>query len=281
MNIDDLKRIVREFNGETLRELLSMNGEQTDQISLPDAETASVKIPRSAFPHRRGYECFCGRTSGGYDSSGSFVDTCLSLPDPMNPGSTCLVAAGAVIDAVTKHSTEDLPVVLAVGINYGQRVCHVPLFDITRMLPRLKQVFSHLATNKCPSKGEKWENDYHLVASNFLPWITNQPWSEFEFNSIEEATLIHCCGHVSPEEYIMDLVSRIQPHIVVFHGANNAVPYIGGCLIRRYLQSNVTTDFEVIFSDNLAPGIAPGISNAIKLGCCNPRNCLPSTDFDE
>lgn len=283
MHIDELKRILSEFNRDTLGKLL-LEREQAYREPLIGAEQASVKIPTGEFPTLRGSDCFCGRTSKGYTSSGTFVDTCLTLSDPKYPVTKDAVAVGVVIDNLAHKG--DLPVILAVGMNWGQGGYYinnpVPLVTMTSLRPRLQQVLKHLSVNNCPSVANTWRDNFHLIAANFFPWITSQPWSAYGFNSIEEATLIHCCGHPSPTEYLKKLLSKVLPNIVIFHGANNAVPYLGECVIREYLQNNEVTEFEVIFSDNLVPGFRPTISNGIKLGCCKQgRAALPLHDFDE
>ena len=272
MKIADLIKIVDTFNANTLPGILPPGSLVTPRI-------ASVKIQSVDLPCRHE---FCGKTKSSgkttsYTSSRSFVTNCLTLSDSESDcagvvvdNSTndipCLesVCVGAVIDNLTEDSSRDLPVVLAVGINYGQGPHYlsnrVPICDNTKMRARLGMVLAFLSNNACPAKEVPLKEPFHLVAANFFPWITERDWSLFGFNCLEEATLIHCCGHFSPTDYVRDLMSRIQPDTVVFHGDENAVPYLGGCVSRTILAP---IGFEVIFCDNLANGV--GISNAIRL----------------
>lgn len=283
MKIEELKRRIDQFNRDTLGRLLGEK-EPMCQNPLP-SDKASVSMPTDDFPYNCNPcpECFCGRTSKGYTSARSFVDTCLALPLPN--GNKCSVAVGAVIDDIEVRSDDDLPVILVVGINYGQGAVYardsVPLFDKTEMRPKLKSVFRFLSDNGCAAVNIDLDDRFHLVAANFFPWITEHSWSAYKFNSIEEAAIIHCCGHAHPQQYISELVSTSRPTVVVFHGANNAVPYMGSCVIRSIAGKSGYTDFDVVFSDNLAGSFQPAISNALLLCRCTGRAALPYTDYDE
>jgi hypothetical protein len=189
-----------------------------------------------------------------------------------------------VIDDATERIDEDLPVVLVVGINYGQGEGYlnlpVPIFDATGLHPKLARVRQFVSDQGCSA--HSLNEPFHLVAANFFPWITSQPWSSYGFNSIEEAALIFCCGHADPQQYIAELISRIGPVAVVFHGANNAVPYLGTGVVQQGLGGAPWRKFQVVFSDNLAGGRQPGISNAIRLCCLDAsRGTMAVTDFDE
>lgn len=265
----ELAKKIAEFNQKTLPAIL----QSENQI---EPGFASVVFPSDGLssPFRRD---FCGITKA-YRNAGGFVSDCLTLSDGRS------VAVGAVIDSSTEGRQEDLPVVLAVGINYGQGNYYisntVPIFDKKmNMRPRLNLALDHLTGSECTTKLQELGGAFHLVAANFFPWVTTKAWSAFQFNGIEEATLIHCCGHQSPTDYIQDLIDRIAPVTVVFHGANNAVPYLGGCVYREALEP---FDLDTIFCDNLAHG--RGMSNSIKLKhgvSRTARQSLPYSAHDE
>jgi hypothetical protein len=258
IKIADLINIINTFNTNNLPGILPRTPPLTSTTSWAVISSGSLPVPRR----------FCGQTGKGYNSTKSLVDRCLTLDDPKHPGSKCSVAVGAVIDNQKVAPDAELPVILVIGVNYGQQskrhdYVNVPVYitDRTNMRSRLNDVFALLLANACPVKAAALNGCFHLVAANFFPWITDRSWSAYKFNSVEESTLIHCCGHANPEVYIENLIGKIRPHTVVFHGANNAVPYLGGCVIRKI---PAPIDFEVIFSDNLAPS-GRLVSNAVKL----------------
>ncbi|MCW1913001.1 hypothetical protein OJ996_05430 [Luteolibacter sp. GHJ8] len=284
MKAADLKRIIDQFNRETLAKPLGAEGSLGPEILPPG--TASVTRPLEAADTNR-CDCFCGKTPKGYKSARNFVDTCLTLTDPNAAASQVAVgsvAVGAVMDDTTGSSDDDLPVVLAVGINYGQGKGYlnspVPTVDRTGMRSKLQKPAQLLASQNCEARG--LDEPFHLVAANFFPWITSEPWSSYNFNSIEEAALVSCCGYSDPHQYILDLIALIKPAAVVFHGANNAVPYMGAEVVRRSLAANHSSGFEVVFSDNLAGSYQPGVWNAIWLCYLDAnRAAMAVRDFDE
>jgi len=270
MKIADLINIVDTFNANTFPGILPKS-----QVSLVASMNSKVVISSGMLPIRH---CFCGQTGKGYTSSKCFVDKCLTLDDPRNPASKCSVAVGAVIDNQIVAPETRLPVILAVGINYGQQSKHfdyvnqnVPLVASTGMRYRLQRIFHRLRKKQCPAKAEALDNDFHLVAANFFPWITSEAWSDYDFNSLEQSALIHCCGHACPEEYIVDLASRIPLHTLIFHGANNAVQFFGGSVVRKCFEKQDGAEVDVIFSDNIDDSKRKRVWNAIKLCNCKQR----------
>jgi hypothetical protein len=191
------------------------------------------------------------------------------------------VAVGFVIDQATKkHGPEeneaDLDVVLAVGINYGQGHAYltrgVSLLDHTGMIPRLEQAFRVIRESCAGDLPDR--SGYHLVAFNVFPWITTDSWSALDFNSIEEALFIKCFAKADMVAPITEFVektfgsgiSQRRLRAIIFHGADNAVPYFGShwldsllALVRDHLDKSC----EVVFCDNLAYGA--GISNSAHL----------------
>ena len=65
---------------------------------------------------------------------------------------------GVVIDAATAQTGENLPIVLAVGINYGQGTGYlssgVPTFAPTGLHPKLKKVYQSLTSKLVLEKKE-------------------------------------------------------------------------------------------------------------------------------
>lgn len=279
MTTTELKNAVEQFNRETFGKLL---GAVELAPEPPPSGTASIGSSPEAIGSSIRRDCFCGGTSKGYRSARDFVDTCLTLTDAQ--GTRGSVSVGVVIDAATAQPDEDLPIVIAVGINYGQGAGYlkggVPTFAPTGLLPKLKRVYQSLAGSSCSARD--LDEPFHLVAANFFPWITSQPWASYNFNCIEEAALLFCCGHADPQEYILELIRRINPVAVVFHGANNSVPFMGAEVVRRSIAEDPSPTFEVVFSDNLAGSFQPGVSNAIRLCCLDPsRAAMALADFDD
>ena len=150
-------------------------------------------------------------------------------------------------------------IVLAIGINYGQgNYCSWPpvtpldWMDDTEMRPKidsLSKCYSRRgAIGKFPTPG-----NYHLIATNIFPFITNLSWSGQELNGIEEAKLLQDYWHWATD--LLDtLLPALSPEFLIFHGANNAVPLFGVSYIsKKYLSKSPRA--EVILCDNLArPG---------------------------
>lgn len=222
------------------------------------------------------------KTSKGYTSARDFVDTCLTLTGPN--GTSGSVAVGAVIDDQTTGADDDLPVVLVVGINYGQGAGYlaspIPTTAKTGLRPKLQKAAQLLDDRGCSA--QILGQSFHLVAANFFPWITSRTWSSYRLNSIEEAALIFCCGHADSKDYILELIRQIDPVAVIFHGANNAVPYLGTGVVQQSLAGASRPAFDVIFSDNLAGSRKSGVSNTIRLCCLDAnRAAMAVTDFNE
>ena len=94
--------------------------------------------------------------------------------------------------------------------------------------------------------------------------------------------LIRCLGHQDPFIHIHDLISKLSDELtaIVFHGANNAVAYLGSVL----LPSIGPKPFDVVFCDNLAGAPHPKVTNAVRLCDFNRRplrSNLPHVNSDE
>jgi hypothetical protein len=102
----------------------------------------------------------------------------------------------------------------------------------------------------------KYPEHFHLVATNFFPWITNLRWSQHNFNSIEEAIFLDCVGYKNPFSHLDYLFQALDGSLayLIFHGANNAVPYLGIDFARRHCtNTTIPAPPKIVFCDNLAP----------------------------
>lgn len=244
MTAEELKRLLGEFNAATLGELVG-KAPGGGKASVVVAGGVATLVGRLV----RGLRDFRGGAAGGcHTSLGSFAGH-VSLDGDA-------VAVGAVLDQETADCDDDLPVVLAVGINYGQGKRYlggVRLVDDTQMRPQLNQHLAYLETTAAVSglpyacKVRKLDG-YHLIAANLFPWITTKPWVGYGFNSISEAAILNGFGHDSIDAYLSKLISTVKPAAVVFHGANNAVAYQALSMVRNRL---VPRDVEVILCDNI------------------------------
>jgi hypothetical protein len=195
------------------------------------------------------------------------------------------VAVGWVLDDDVETKDKELPVIVAVGINYGQGAFYlknkVGWRDPTQMRGRLKKASEFIrgpGTDSCPFA--QLPRPFHLVVGNFFPWITTCAWSDYRFNGIEEALLLHCCGFRDPHAFLDALFSsqigREVTHLF-FHGTNTPVPLMGLEFVRRHgallTSKNRNTDVQVVFCDNLARPSLP-VANSVGL-------CLERTGYNE
>ena len=121
MTATALARIINDINGKYLTGLC---GES------PDERRASRHAPPSGkticgdagcFGGVASSPCFCGITNHGYHT-GEDLEDVIVLRDPLSNQPKGKIAVVTTIDDATKPNGEDkeLPIVLAVGINYGQ-----------------------------------------------------------------------------------------------------------------------------------------------------------------
>ncbi len=209
------------------------------------------------------------------------------------------MAVGAVIDDESALPLgRDLPVVVAIGINYGQQAGHdyvndpPKIYDATGLRPNVRTVVQQLNCGSVLQKDGVFK--YHLVAANFFPWITNKPWQSYGFNSITEEMLVRFYGWRGSEvldgplEFVRLLLDKLceacaefgasssVTHII-FHGARSATAHYGAALVARQkplpvnraplvcARSQDQTGPHVIFCDNLAPPPRKPLQNAILL----------------
>ena len=274
-SFDDLANILDAHNKTTLEKLL---GVELKEAKTKD-RTASVVVPISEGDGEpSGCRCYCGTTTHAANCA-DLISRCLDLQ--VESGVSARVAVGSVLDKATEG--QDLPIVLVVGINYGQGLHYASnptmLVENTGMLSRTKKVLEVLRGEGCCEYLPDPKENFHLVAANFFPWITYNSWGGSGFlNAIEEAMLLKCVGHKDPVNHISHLIDRVKPIVVMFHGANNIVPSLG--LIVSKSHNHTEDDMSFILCDNLAP---PGakVSNALVLCRKNQREILYQTNFDE
>jgi hypothetical protein len=152
------------------------------------------------------------------------------------------VAVFSVVDKVDKISADALPVVMCVGINYGQGKDYLkpqPMHAITGMRTNLNSAFK-LAGYPSP-------DPFHLVAANFFPWITSISWQELAANCLHSALLLHAFGYSDPASHLNRLVSLLQPEWLVFHGVGNSVPVLSLQMLNQLGDAQPA----VLFCDNL------------------------------
>jgi hypothetical protein len=158
-----------------------------------------------------------------------------------------MTAVLTVIDSETKTLDRvKLPVVLCVGINYGQQggrknYCKGQgLCDDTGMREKLQSALTLAKVNVCLDKS-------HLVAANFFPWITLKSWQNVAPNCLVSALLLRSFGFEDPSSDMASLIDRIEPYCLVFHGSGNAVPM----LAFETLQKCQSETPKVLICDNL------------------------------
>ncbi len=268
MTTTELHRVLAGLNGDLFNELFD------GLVRDPNYAHASMSSNEAALKSRRA--CGSGRLRGQPASCRDLsrhimlTQTGRNLPSGQ-------VAVGWVLDHDTETEKQELPVVVAVGINYGQGATYlnppVPWAEPTQMRPRLNEaglVVQSANTDECSHAG--WPSAFHLVVGNFFPWITVYAWATHQFNGSEEALLLHCHGFDDPYIHLAALLGRLGAEVthLVFHGTNTPVPLLGTEFVRRYgdllASQDRPVDTQVIFSDNLA---RPGLPVANSVGLCS------------
>jgi hypothetical protein len=151
---------------------------------------------------------------------------------------------GAVYD--TTSPAGDRPVALVVGINYGQRATSSPIIGPSEEKIGYAKYVAALGS-KTPS---------HTVLWNFFPYLTESEWLEDVSNSADEAERLFDAGYDDPFAVFSDLVHKLRPELVIFHGISSAVPVLARVAIRR-------VGVSAILVPNLARGLA--LSRAKKI----------------
>jgi hypothetical protein len=211
---------------------------------------------------QRHCECFCGKLKKKETTS---IDLARKYLLP-NLKTTDLHGVLNVIDHSTQSSNPDLPVVVCVGINYTQfdedgSIQCTSLVEDTTMRPHVIAAAAAIGktSSACPLP-----EGFHLVATNYFPWITSKRWSDLKLNSIEEALLLRCYGDSDPTKRVADLVQEVNAHSVFFHGANNCVPALALSTVR--FLSSWERPQNVVLCDNLSRPF--GARNSVRLCEC-------------
>lgn len=267
-----ITEIVERINLKYLRKL--PGGEEAGKeafrdIPIKGVEDRAVRIPGKEhlrIPPQPFHLCACGKTTRDFPLARQII---------LNDGHKAGHAAVLAVADRTHSEDNELPIVLAVGINYGQGSDYLKeptlMSDDTDLIDNVKRVLEVVGRN-C----DKFDppKQFNLVATNFFPWITNDSWGEAIANSIEEAIGVFCLGFDDPYAHVVELASELsafsEPLYIIFHGANNCVPAMGIETVRRLRKEKLHTSFEFIFSDNLAPPTKDP-DNAVRLIPKKPR----------
>ena len=263
MKASELQTILKAWNDKSFSVLEERLG-ITRTASYPESGAVTYAMPDGA-------PCHCGHATG--------LDR---FPEELkHPQSNESLAVGAILDRATNVAGEDLDldVVILVGINYTQfdaKAKHVvipPDWRDTVMWRSLGLALQDL-DSKC-FKGDiacRYPVDltqlpivtpkpFHLVAVNYFPWITRSEWGAIGLNSIAESLALRCWGYPNPSGHIAELISKLSVKspgdcalvgnvpFVVFHGAQNAVPYLALETMRALSPTHYT---NYIFTDNLS-----------------------------
>lgn len=167
------------------------------------------------------------------------------------------VAVGAIIDDEgCREGAPELPVVVAIGINYWQiSGGKLPLKDWTKT--GMKKRISDILKNDLIIEG-KFITDFHLVVVNFFPWITTKSWSDLHRNTLAEALFLYKWGVPDATGLVAALITALYQRIaagghalshVVFHGVSCAVPTMSLEITKRFPRNGPKPAF--IGCDNL------------------------------
>lgn len=262
MKYPDLVKCVREHNNNL----------------FPECDTAAKQSPcGDRSPSCINVSELCGQLCGftnTADDVTQLLDKWLLLQDQSQK--TRRVAVGSVVD-IGSNPQDDLPVVLAVGINYGQGDWYadnpVPLEDNTQLRGQAFRTLHQLKISNCCLEDT---GSFHLAAANFFPWITKWSWSGL--NSIEEAILLRCAQLYDPVRHVVSLIQKMEPQVVMFHGANNAVPGLGLKVVEA-IPGSERLSRKYVFSDNLAPP-QRSVSNGVMIPRPPQRQYMHKEDID-
>ena len=180
----------------------------------------------------------------------------------------------ARIDEWSKGRTDDLPLVIAVGINPGdgcernRAMASLGLYARTNLRSRLDQAFE-LALSAIPS-GHQYDffpqpGKYHLVVVYLFPLLTEKPWEAMELSPIEEGLLVYGLGYSDPLLALNTLTKLLvdvnqQADWVVFHGSSPLIPHAASL----FVQQRPKTGPDVLICDDLT-GTAP-LNSSVVLG---------------
>jgi len=168
----------------------------------------------------------------------------------------------ACIDEWSKSRADDLPVVLAVGINHGgdndsNQKAHInPPFTKLGIRPRLEEAFTLAISsiegyhgNATPESGK-----YHLITFYLFPWLTREAFAELGLNPLEEALLIYGYGYSDPLRPLCVLLDALHSNNggktipwVVFHGDSSIIPLTA----TRFAEQRKEDGPDVLICDDL------------------------------
>jgi len=142
------------------------------------------------------------------------------------------VAVGHVLSDHSLNSGS-LDVLIVVGINYTQGSLrpNLPLWTGCGMLRQIGGYLPQIVALHPPFQALLPATSvtasalpFHIVVSNFFPFLTTQKWSTLR-KGLEEMLLIREFGFSDPVDHVIRMIVRIGTHCkgVVFHGAGNAV----------------------------------------------------------
>jgi len=147
-----------------------------------------------------------------------------------------------------------------------QTRCHCGITGMRAKLDQAVDAIAQCSGSRCVHP--EFPKEYHLVATNFFPWITQQAWSCYQFSAIAEMLLIGCHGFREPFAHIEDICQKLGAKLqgLVFHGANNAVPYMGADFLRTRMANEWKAERpDIVFCDNLAGSMNQRVTNAVRL----------------
>lgn len=215
-------------------------------MTLPALEKAVEDFNRSAINRINGMT-----PPNGYTGA-SHVPTTITHPSHFNLRlSTSSTTNGCIFIATIDDNArtpiiKNLPVVLAIGANYGQGPKYITyktsgkVLDATGMYSNAKIVVL---------KSRLGKGDFYLVAFNVFPWITPHPWTS-PFNRPVRYSASPLGFH-NPTAEVSNLITAIQPDLIIFHGKE---VWRDDFLRIMYQTAQANPKTQAFLSDNLSYG---------------------------
>ena len=222
-----------------------------DAFVLPD-----VKQPRG----------FIGLAAGKVVTADQLRELLPSFRLPLEKGGTSkpfpfVRPVGARIDRSSRHSPDDLPLVIVVGINPGdgseqnRAMASMGVYSNVSIRPRLDEAFS-FALSSIPA-GHRHDyfphpDKYHLVTVYLFPWLTEKAWQDMKLTPLEESLLIYGIGYKDPLVALKTLLkllvdAKLAADWIVFHGSGPLIPAAAAI----YAQQRHSTEPDVLICDDL------------------------------
>lgn len=270
MHAPDLEKCLRDLNATWLDRLEAEHSLPKPPIkSTPAARVYALPPPPSDTLRPTGPgPGFHGWATEGNPFDLRSQELWITLTSPDDGSARGRVSVGAVLDKRSDPGRtggsppgDDLPVVLAVGINYGQQQARDYLqrppgiYDDTGLRPGLEAVVNGLMQRGHHERPLK-NGYYHLVAANFFPWITTEGWADCTKSVLTEELLLRYFGWPNPLEFIYALVPELHrlcrdvdrpeqglTH-VVFHGAQSAAARCGVAVVAQLTQEITAAGLE-------------------------------------